>query len=600
MRTQKLLCLPLYFSAILVAATSSRSPCSPDRFDLDGVVPRARILAIEAKSQHNYTSLSSGHWPSIRGLNFCQVQIHLTHETSRQTESIQDEVLIEVWLPLTGDEWNGRFQATGGAGWATGMFEGQLGAAVNGGWAAVSTNGGYGRHPLMSGDASRFLTKDSTVDWNLLYNFAIRSPVEQIAIGKSITKQYFGKDPHHSYWNGCSTGGRQGYAIAQRFPNLLNGILAEAPAISFTQLVTGLAWPQIRMAATGTFLSNCELKQYRAKVMEACDLIDGVQDNVLEDPEQCTFHPVELSQNKTVFYCDGKEKTWNSDMTSVLADILDGPGTTGRDPLFPGFALGVPLHKIANITIDSQGRRAQNPFSISESFFKNLLLKDPDFEFATLEKSSYFELFGKASYEYGGLLNADHPDLSLLQASGTKLLSWHGLEDELIPYRNTLSYRQKVEDMMTGGRSSQIDDFYRLFLAPGVAHCKGGTGPMPSDPLAALVDWVEHDMPPDTLHAETTDAQGNLISRDLCLWPAKSKYMGIGDAKRASSWSCEGGSDDNVDDNADTEKKKNKNKNKKPVGEDEFEQNLGASRAQEIMGVLADRFKGLGLNLNVE
>jgi hypothetical protein len=553
--------------------------CAAEEFELHHIVPGTKILSIEAKEQHDYTSFGAGPLPALTGLNFCQVKVFLTHQldatNSLDQRAFNDTVLVEVWLPLTHNEWNGRFQATGGAGFATGMFDAQLGAAIKGGYAAVSTDGGHDRSLEKVGDASWALNEDKSINWMLMRNFAIRSLVEQIAIGKSITEQYFGKAPHHSYWNGCSTGGRQGYAIAQRFPHLVDGILAEAPAISFTQLVVGEFWPQLRMALTNTYMSNCELEYYRYKTIEHCDLLDGAQDGMLEDPEDCDFNPYDLVRENHEFECDGSQTTFTAEMAELVSAIQRGPGSKEGASLFPGFAAGVPLDAVANTTVSEDGKRSQNPFRISASFLKSLVLKDPAFDLTSLDTPAYFELFGRASYEFGGLLNADNTDLSTLQASGTKLLTWHGLDDQMIPYLNTVNYRRKAEAMMGG--AEELDKYYRLFLAPGVKHCGGGIGPIPIDPLAALVDWVEHENSPETLPAETTNSEGELVTRDLCLWPAKSKYMGVGDAKRASSWTCEGG----------TERLEVKGS---PIRD---------SRAQQIVGDLADRLNGLGLGLSI-
>ena len=127
------------------------------------------------------------------------------------------------------------------------------------------------------------------------------------------------------------------------------------------------------------------------------------------------------------------------------------------------------------------------------------------------------------------------------------------------------------------GGAHEVDNYYRLFLAPGVEHCGGGIGPSPKDPLNALVDWVESETPPETLEAETADFNGELVTRDICAWPAKSKYMGIGDAKRASSWTCVG----------ETTRPSTANK---PVDE---------SRAQQILGGIVGRLEGLGLGLSI-
>ncbi|KAF1359301.1 tannase-domain-containing protein [Lizonia empirigonia] len=528
------------------------------------------ILSITAATQQDFTSMRGGPLqPPLSGLNFCQVKIHITHQGTN------DKVLIEAWLPLTLDAWNGRFQATGGAGFETGMFGGHLGRAVLDGWAAVSTDGGSGSDNLSQVSDGSWALKDSvdgSLDWNLLHNFASRSLVDQINVGKVVTEQYYGRPPHHSYWNGCSTGGRQGYMIAQKYPHLLDGILAEAPAFNFVNLVTGEFWSQLVMKQQNVFLSNCEFEYFRILAIEKCDMLDGVPDGIIDDPASCDFDPFTAVGDE--IQCDGKHVDITLQMATVVDHILKGPKQASWGPIFYGVNPGSRFERLANITIAPDGTRSQSPFGVCESWMKNVILGNPSARLHHLDMTSYFGLWVQANYELGGLLNTADPDLSLLKASGAKLLTWHGTDDSAIPYQNTVDYRKKVEGAMGGPHA--VDQFYRLFLAPGVDHCGGGAGPIPRS-LATLVDWVEKDEAPEVLEAETINARGELVTRDLCAFPGRSKYMGVGDGNRASSWSCVGG----------TERPKS------------FLQDQASERTGEILGVLVDRLQGLGLGLSI-
>lgn len=529
------------------------------------------LLSVTATSLENHTSIKGGPLqPALTGLNFCQVKTHITHQGTH------DKVLIEAWLPLTHDEWNGRFQATGGAGFETGMFGAQLGAALRDGWAAVSTDGGSGSDDLSKVRDGSWALKDKatgTLDWNLLQNFASRSLVDQITIGKKITELYYGKAPHHSYWNGCSTGGRQGHIIAQKYPHLLDGILANAPAFNFVNLVTGEFWPQLVMKQQDTFLSNCELEFFRQLAIAECDMLDGVRDGVLEDPEVCAFDPFAAVGEE--IECSGKRVDITLEMATVIDHIIKGPKQVPWGPIWHGISPGIRFEDLANISISEDGTRSQNPSGICKSWMKNLILRNPDARLDHLDITSYFGHWAQANYELGGLLNSVDPDLTLLKASGTKLLTWHGVDDTVIPFQNTVDHRERVEGVMGGAHA--VDQFYRLFLAPGVEHCGGGLGPVPTSALATLIDWVEKGEAPESLEAGTTNAQGESVTRELCAYPGKSKYMGIGDAKRASSWSC--------------------------VGSTERPETILLDQASErvgrILGDLADRFGGLGLGLNI-
>jgi hypothetical protein len=530
------------------------SKCTASTFTKPSL-PGVEIVSISASEQHNFTSATAGpSFPPLSGLNFCQVQVYLSHNAD-------DRVLVEAWLPLTTDDWNGRFLATGGAGFNAGMFGAMLGGAVHDGWAAVSTDGGHDANMSTSADASWFLKEGRTLDWNLVLNYGTRSAEEQILIGKSITEQYFGKKPHHSYWNGCSNGGRQGYAVAQRQPHLLDGILASSPAISLVDIVTADYWPQLMMEQTQTYLTNCELEYFRWKTIEACDMLDGVADGIIDDPEICDFRETDLVGDQ--IHCDGSDVEITPAAAALVGMIREGP-QTHAGPVWHGVERGVRITGIANITI-TNGTRSQNPFGMSKSWVEHVLLRRSN---TKLDMDSYLGLWARAGSELGALINSDSPDLSALQTSGAKLLTWHGMGDPVVPYQNIVSYRKKVEAVMGG--ASVVDGFYRVFLAPSVEHCGGGMGAVPKEPLAALVAWVEEGEAPEVLDSETTNA-GDLVTRELCVWPGKSKYMAVGDPNRASSWSCVGGTE-------------------RPEKVD---------RAGQILGGLQDRLEGLGLGLTI-
>ncbi|KAF2998436.1 hypothetical protein E8E13_000214 [Curvularia kusanoi] len=532
---------------------------------------RIEVLSLTAATQNDYTSIKGNALqPALTGLSFCQVKVHITHEGS------DDKVLIEAWLPLTNEEWNGRFQATGGGGFETGTFGGHLGEAVQDGWAAVSTDGGSGSDSFSRVRDGSWALKGSatgTLDWNLLHNFASRSLVDQIKIGKIITELYYGQAPHHSYWNGCSTGGRQGHMIAQKYPHLVDGILANAPAFNFVNLVTAEFWPQLVMKQQSTYLSNCEFEFFRQKAIEQCDMLDGVYDGILEDPAACEYDPFVVVGEE--IECDSRNVSITLEMATVVDHITKGPKQVPWGPIFHGISPGIRFDYLANITVSKDGERSQNPFGICQSWMKNILLRNPNARLDHLDITSYFGHWAQVNYELGGLLNTVDPDLSLLEESGTKLLTWHGLDDPVIPYQNTVDYRKRVEGAMGGAHA--VDQFYRLFLAPGVEHCGNGRGPIPRSALMTLVDWVEKGEAPETLEAETKDARGEPITRELCVYPGKPKYMGVGDAKRASSWSCVEGTE-----------------RPETVLEDQASERVG-----RILGNLADRFGGLGLGLNI-
>jgi pimeloyl-ACP methyl ester carboxylesterase len=592
--------------------------CAPDAFVKPHIGRGATILSVKAQPQYDFTSeKGTPMQPSLSGLDFCQVQVYVTHRAQSHTDighnGSKDNVLVEVWLPLTLEDWNGRLQATGGAGFATGMFGAHLGAAVKNGWAAVSTDGGHDSSLSKRRDASWIMmnrdkssasdSKSSRkeVDWKLLHNFASRSAVDQILIGKSIAEQYYGKKPHHSYWNGCSTGGRQGFAIAQKYPELLDGILSVAPAISFVNVVMGALWPPVVMNEAETYLSSCELEYFRFYAIQGCETVEETRTGILQDPATCRhWLPTQLIGE--TFECDGQKVTVTQAMVEVVQKIHDGPGDK-----FPGLEWGVPMTTLANITINQSGVRSLNPFGISASWLRYAVLQDKPVDFSSLNEKDLDSLWVAAQAEFAGILNTEDPDLSKLRDSRTKVLHWHGIDDQMIPYQNSVNYRTRVEGVM--GSAQEVDEYYRLFLAPGVEHCGGGVGPIPKDALATLIRWVEDGEPPETLEAEIVTAEGDLMTRDLCVWPATAQYLGIGDVSRASTWTCIGGTERSAAGEQVIETDFDYGAMEQP------QQSLGgvqnekekqakvvpsSDRAGQILGGIKHRLEGLGMGLRAE
>ncbi|KAF1829861.1 tannase and feruloyl esterase [Decorospora gaudefroyi] len=471
------------------------------------------------------------HLGNHNNIDFCQVNISVTHHHS------SSYVHIGIRLPEP-QVWNGRLQAGGGGDFATGMFFWDKALQQN--WAIACTNGGHNQNSEV---ASWALNEDRSINWDLLHNFGSRSLVDMIVIGKEIFQQYYRNDGFRTYWRGCSTGGCQGYATAQRYPHLVDGILANAPAIRFTHIVTGGFLPQLLMQMHGTFMSRCEWSYVQQKAIEHCDKLDAALDGILEDPSLCDFDPHSLADGNHTFCCEGQDEA--VECTVKMAELAEqmhkGPAWSSDVDVFSGFAYGIDMGAVANITISEDGVRSQSPYGAAASWLKYLVLKDPAFNLTTLDETRYAQLAIQATYEFGGLLDTSTPDLSALREAGTKLFTWHGLDDQIIPVRNTIEYRKQVEGVMGG--AEEVNEYYRLFLAPGGKHCNRGRGPVPTDPLQTLVDWVERGVPPRELWAKNVYQEAKNSSatelwiRNLCLWPQKQNYVG-GNARDASSWTC--------------------------------------------------------------
>ncbi|MEV8378905.1 tannase/feruloyl esterase family alpha/beta hydrolase [Kribbella sp. NPDC056861] len=440
---------------------------------------------------------------------YCEVTVQLSHPGAG------DHVKTVVWLPKTG--WNGRFQALGGSGYFAGEFGIPWANAVKAGYAVASTDAGVGPSGFT---ADPWALKDGEVNQALLKNFASRSVHELSIVGKAVTNQYYGRAAAYSYWTGCSTGGRQGYLEAQQHPDDFDGILAQSPAVNWDRWTVGAIWPAVVMNQEKTYPTACVFAEFTKAAVQACDAKDGVLNGVIDQPQNCTWAPDRLI-GKTVL-CDGKPVEITAADARVVRKIWDGPRG------YYGLTRGTPFDGLA--TTQAAEPHAV-PFIVPDSWVRNFLKLDPAYDTSKLTYAQFAKLFRQSQAQYNRVIGSDNPDLSAFQRSGGKLLSWHGLSDSLIPALGTVDYRKRVERELGG--SARVNDFYRLFLAPGAGHCGGGI--TPTDPLTSLVTWVEKGEAPKTLPAATADGAEQ---RDLCAYPKVSQYVGHGDPRVATSYRC--------------------------------------------------------------
>ncbi|WP_067824377.1 tannase/feruloyl esterase family alpha/beta hydrolase [Nocardia inohanensis] len=450
----------------------------------------------------------------------CEVTVTLTHPGAN------DHARVQVWLPEAG--WNGRFQAVGGAGYAAGSIGG-VATAVKQGYAAATTDAGVDTSGLNSGWA---LNSSGQVDTALLENFASRSVHELAVVGKQVVAGVYGQAASYAYWNGCSTGGRQGYMEAQKYPADFNGINADAPAINWNQFEVATLWPQVVMNEAHTYPTACEFNAFNQAVVKDCDTLDGLADGLISDPSRCHFDPRRLIG--TSIQCEGKEYTISEAVAEVVRKIWDGPRDASGRQLWFGLPTGADFGSLTASTIGADGAVTGVPFLVPAQWVANFVEKQPAFDTAHLTYAQFDQILQRARSEFDATIGTADPDLSAFRAAGGKLITWHGAADQLIPTAGTVDYRNRVDALLGG--TAKVDDFYRVFLAPGVSHC-ALTGSTVND-LAALTAWVEQGQAPDVLRATLTTTTGQTVSRDLCRFPLVSRYSGDGDPAAPDGFRC--------------------------------------------------------------
>jgi feruloyl esterase len=361
-----------------------------------------------------------------------------------------------------------------------------------------------------------------------LVDFAYRSHHETAITAKRIVQAFYGKAPKRAYFIGCSSGGYEGLMEAQRYPSDYDGIVAGAPANNWTRLMAGdfdgvlavLKDPASRLPPSAMSLLH-------RGVMAACDKADGVADQVIDDPRTCAFDPTTLT-------CAGSASSDDCLTPAQVAAAkriyggLTHPGTGAQ--LYPGLAPGSePFWP---------HRDAANPFPIPLSHYRWLVFGDPNWDWKTFDfaKADDFQVHAKAESKLAPILNATNPDLRVFRQRGGKLLQYHGWNDQLIAPQNSIAYYESVRAFF--GPAGDVPAFYRLFMAPGMAHCSGGPGPNAFDMQTALEQWVEHGVAPDRVVA-THSADGIVDrQRPLCAYPKLAVYKGSGDTNDAANFEC--------------------------------------------------------------
>jgi hypothetical protein len=447
----------------------------------------------------------------------CRVHASTTHPPAG------DDVNIDVWMPLEG--WNGRFQGVGGGGYSGGNPQ-SLVLPLSNGYAAAVTDTGH-----VGGSGAFALDANGRLNWQLIRDNAYLGVHDMTLVGKAVTAAFYGRQARYAYWNGCSTGGRQGLSEAQRYPDDYDGILSAAPAINWSRFIPAEFWPQLVMLEAQDFLPACKFAAFQAAAIEACDEVgDGVRDGVIGDPAACRFDPSSLVGRSTP--CG----TITPADAAVVDRIMQGPRTADGQFMWYGLPPGAPFSGLA-ATVTSGDTTTGVPFPIAITHIGTWLLQNPQWDWTTASFEQFEQLFAQSVEEYTSVIGTDNPDLRAFRRSGGRVLIWHGWADQLIFPQGTIDYYQRVADFMGGSR--RTEQFARLFMAPGVQHCAGGAGPAPADPLGALIAWVERGRAPRTLDAVLRDANGNVVqSRPLCLYPDVARYKGRGDVNDASSFRC--------------------------------------------------------------
>ncbi|NIM39634.1 MAG: tannase/feruloyl esterase family alpha/beta hydrolase [Hydrogenophaga sp.] len=438
---------------------------------------------------------------------------------------------VNIWVSMPTTQWNGRLRAEG-----NGVYAGNVNVtsdSVRQGFVGVMTDTGHATSPL-SGAFGMLSPGNPNVP--LQEDFAHRSMHLAAVIGKQLTKAYYEQDPVRSYWYGCSTGGRQGLMMAQRYPEDFDAILAGAPAIHWDRFQAYHIWPQIAMredAGGPVSLPKQALATNRA--VAVCDAADGVSDGVIDDPRTCDYDPTNDLTITNAACADNSCLTPGE--ASAIKKIWGGARGAGGNLLWPGLERGASLSALAGAF----------PFPIPVEQARYWVYFDPTWDWNVLDYLNYEAFFSDNIAQVGPRMATDNPDLSAFKARGGKLILYHGWSDNLIMPRGTVNYYERVK-----ATTANASEFSRLYMVGGMGHCSGGTGvdqfgqgssgnvPMEpkTDVFRALMAWSEKGQAPNEIVASRIAGGVVTRTRPLCPYPQVAKYKGSGSTDEAANFVC--------------------------------------------------------------
>lgn len=479
--------------------------------------------------------------------------------------TIRGNIKFAVFLPQ--QDWNGRFQMVGNGGKAGSISFDAMRSGLRTGYATSSTDTGHDASVQAEGGA-RF-GNDALFGRDREIDFGWRAVHLTAQASKQVIRRHYGTGPQHSYWNGCSTGGRQGLMEAQRFPDDFDGYVVGAPVYNYTgqqmsaPAYLGAMYRKIPPSspADGPVVTSAKRELLGRIVYDGngtnfagCDIADGLKDGQIRDPMQCSFNV-----DQHLPSCAAGQTDTAACFTSAEKDALR-PIYAGREPFVPGLPPGGEIVPGSwNPWIISSGSPTLHGV-IADAFEWLMFSPDrPGFNYLTQFNWAVDPfLMEEASRIY----DAIDPDLRYVRKKGKKILMYHGMADSAANFARSIEYRDAVVDVFDdsghghghhhghghkpghghghdhGQRHAEnvVDGFLKLYLVPGMGHCSGGVGHSDVDWMPHLATWVEEHRAPGPIVGRKPNTES---TRPHCAYPQVAVYDGSGDPLLESSFRCE-------------------------------------------------------------
>jgi len=478
----------------------------------------------------------------------CRVQ-----GTARPTSD--SEIKFEVWLPPTVGAWTGRMKVNGTGGYAGATPYARLAQDVGDGFVSAGSNMGHD-----GGESATWTLghPEKVKDWGLRAHYYVATAA------KTLATAFYGQPVSHSYFEGCSNGGRQALMMAQNYPTLFDGIVAGAPSNWYPDLLMWLLWSgvhQTPVLGQPAVVSPAKRTAITQRVLQACDAIDGLVDGQITNPRACVFNIDSMGP--------AGDGTLTAAELAVAKAMYAGTTSETGQQRYTGAKFGGEADWDPNFA-DNGGYGV---------FIGHYVygVNSPPFEWR--RDINFSTVYDTAKAALTPITAAPSPDLTAFKNHGGKLIQFAGWNDSVVPpdgsvnYYHSLALFEKLHtlpsatvDALVNNLSPQdvavtaqflgdrVRQYHRLFLLPAVAHCGGSTGPssigggMPEPPAAfrdadhhvvsAVIKWVEQGVAPERIIATRFSGNTLTLSRPLCPYPAQAVYNGSGDVNVASNFAC--------------------------------------------------------------
>jgi feruloyl esterase len=433
---------------------------------------------------------------------------------------IGNEIKFELLLP---DQWNGRYIMGGGGGFVGSIWN-RARSSINEGYATSGTDTGHEGKTFEGDWALNNMERQLNYSYLAVHRTAI--------VSKAIISKYYNLPPKFSYFIGCSKGGEQALKEAQRYPDDFDGIVAGAPSIDVPALlakciqISKIVFPDPDNLKTG-IISESQVNILHEAILKQCDSLDGIKDNILSNPPDCTFDFSELpickegTEDETCFTAEQIEA-----IKMIYTELV-----IQGEKVYPEYTLGSEGGWWEWVIGPGEGPgRFNSPtygYAIGRDYFRYLIFNDPEWDFYTYDFYDYFRDTKYAAANY----NANSTNYREFKENGSKLIIFHGWNDPGVSPNASIDYYEAVKK-----KDPETESYFKLFLLPGVYHCGGGPGPSQVNWIDIIRDWVENGNPPDRIIVSKREDARVIMTRPVYPYPNQAVYKGIGDPNDESSF----------------------------------------------------------------